>query len=161
MPQLGQGAWRLIVHRDGASAAGFVQLAKSFEVRVTAAPVPTPPPAPPQPRPVLVPPMITAAVEPSATGVMIRVTGTGFLPNRPPNAVGIVIRVADTVQFQDAGGSFTRSDGTGAINALIGPVLVGHLRRNALDQAAVAVAATDSRDDRPACRPTSRCGATR
>lgn len=138
--QLGAGPWTLIVRREGVSAAGFVRLEKAFDVRVTAPPVPRPP----RPSPV-VPPTITAVVEPSGGTVMIRVKGTGFLPDRPSNATGIVIRLVDTVRVQDAGGSPTSSDGAGAINALVGPVSVGNLQRNAFGQAAVAVSATDSR----------------
>lgn len=145
LPSLGRGSWRLVVHRDGVSAAGFVRLEKAFDVRVTAAP--QPPPPPPPPRPALVPPAITATAEPSAAGVMIRVKGIGFLPNRPKNASGIVIRLVDSVLFQDAGGFFAASDGSGAVDAAVGPVNVGTLRRNALGQASVAVSATDSRED--------------
>ena len=111
------GAYELIVSRTGFTGPGGpVTLTKQFTIPALS-PL-DPPPPPPPPPPALTPPVIDAVPFGTVDSALIEVTGTGFLPNRPPAGEpmtqGIGIRMVDFNSLQEIGRDFTSSfaDGT-------------------------------------------------
>ena len=111
------GAYELIVSRTGFTGPGGpVTLTKQFTIPALS-PL-DPPPPPPPPPPALTPPVIDAVPFGTVDSALIKVTGTGFLPNRPPAGEpmtqGIGIRMVDFNSLQEIGRDFTSSfaDGT-------------------------------------------------
>ncbi|MGI5290266.1 hypothetical protein ACQEVF_43980 [Nonomuraea polychroma] len=138
--QLGPGRWEVTVRRRGITNAGYVSLAKSFTVQVSADAGPADPPPPTRPR-------ISVRKDGPVDAVMFTITGSGFLPGQPDSPSGIAIRAVDGVTLQEYPQVFTASDTTGAIERTWGPLNTLLTQRNAGGFALIHFSATDSRRD--------------
>ncbi len=133
------GLYVITVNRTGLTGpAGPTTLTKNFTIN---AQVPLPPPIPPPP------PTISAFFSGTIQQAKFHVTGTGFLPNRPPTNQGVAIRVVDANSLIETRREFTGSSSDGRIDKVIEGDLTG-LTVNALGIATIAFSATDGRPNR-------------
>jgi hypothetical protein len=105
----------------------------------------TPPvPNPPTGTPTLSTPQISVTFSGNMQDAKFHVTGSGFLPNRPPNSQGVAIRVVDAQVGIETRREFTDSSNQGTIDTIIEGDISG-LVVNALGVATIAFSATDGR----------------